>query len=323
MFIDLHVHLRGTIRPDTVRRLAKRHSIALPDAVVSAIGYGWHNFASFITKYDQITSVIRTSHDLEEVAYEYLSDAGASGTIYVEFMMSPPDLLRAGVSFVDQINAIQAAADRAREEFGIECRLIPTAVRHLGPRAAIDAARTAVARTTDLVVGFGLTGDECQFRVEDFEEAFRIARGEGLQVTAHAGEHLGANSIVEAIDRLKLDRVGHGIRAIESPSVTKQLAASNIPLEICISSNIALGLCQDIGTHPIAMLAAAGCTVTLGTDDPAFFMTSPDREYRLAGAALSNYGVTHDITECAIKSAFCSNSVKEMMRSRVASRNKK
>jgi adenosine deaminase len=317
LFVDLHVHLRGTIRPPTVRRMAARHNMMLPESLVSVPGYGWHDFTSFLKAYDQVTSVVQTARDLEEVAYEYLSAVAAEGTIYVEFMLSPPDLLRTGAPYGDQLAAIQAASDRAREESGIECRLIATAVRHLGPRAAVEAARLAVAGATGLVVGFGLTGDERQFRAQEFEEAFAVARSEGLKATAHAGEHLAADSIIQAIDCLRLDRIGHGVRAAESASVMRQLAVSRIPLEVCLSSNLALGLYSGIEEHPIASLAAAGCAIVLGTDDPTFFATSPRREYQLAGDALPLGPTGAKITEQAIETAFCDEATKARLRLRL------
>ena len=317
MLVDLHVHLRGTICAATARRLAARHNMELPESVVGLPGYGWRDFTSFLNSYDQITSVVRSAGDLEEVAYEYLSAVATQGTIYVEFMLSPPDLLRTGVPYRDQLAAIQAASDRARDELGIECRLIATAVRHLGPRAAVEAARVSVAGATSLVVGFGLTGDERQFRVKEFEEAFRIARSEGLKVTAHAGEHLGADSIIEAVESLRLDRIGHGVRAVESASVVQQLASSRIPLEICLASNLALGLYSGLEEHPIACLAAAGCSIVLGTDDPTFFATSPQREYQLARAALPLGPTGSRITEQAIETAFCDDATKSRLRLRL------
>jgi adenosine deaminase len=130
------------------------------------------------------------------------------------------------------------------------------------------AARTAAHRGSYRLVGFGLTGDERQCETAQFREAFAIARAEGLRTTAHAGEHLGVETIIEAIEVLGLDRVGHGVRAAASPEVMRNLAGLGTPLEICIASNVALGVCSDVGEHPIATLAEAGCAITLGTDDP-------------------------------------------------------
>jgi adenosine deaminase len=304
MLVDLHVHLRGTVNRDTVIRLAKRNDVTLPGGVLENPRFGWHDFRSFLQTYDLVTSVVKTARDLEEITLAYLADSADRGGIYVEFMLSPPDLIRSGIAFVDQLAAIGSAAEQAREELGISCRLVATAVRHLGPEAAITAARMTMSRANDILVGFGLTGDETQFPITDFEEAFRIAREEGLKATAHAGEHLPADSILEAVERLRLDRVGHGVRAAESQSVVGQLAAAKIPLEICIASNLSLGLYPDLASHPIRALAEGGCVIVLGTDDPGFFETTIDQEYDAAGNAHSS--LTWDtISTSAINAAFC------------------
>lgn len=280
--IDLHVHLRGTLTPEKARSLAEKNGISLDPTLLARKGFGWSDFSTFLRAYDQIASVIVTAHDLEEVAYDYLSRSAQLGTTYVEFMLSPPDLMRVGVEFDDQLAALSAARERAFETFGIDCRMIATAVRHLGSAAAIQAARIAAGRRRDILVGFGLTGDERMFAASDFKEAFQIARSEGLCATAHAGEHLGPDTIIDAIETLGLQRVGHGIRAIESEAVVRQLASAKIPLEICLSSNLALELYSSVDAHPIRQLVATGCVVTLGTDDPAFFATDIATEYALA-----------------------------------------
>lgn len=251
-------------------------------ALWAAKGYGWHDFTSFLRAYDHIASVIVTAQDLEEVAYDYLFRSAQLGTTYVEFMLSPPDLMRVGVAFDDQLAALSAARERALESHGIDCRMIATAVRHLGAAAAIQAAKIAAGRRHDILVGFGLTGDERMFPVRDFKEAFSIAKSEGLRATAHAGEHLGPDTIIEAIETLGLERVGHGVRAAESESVMRQLTSAKVPLEVCLTSNLALNLYPSIGKHPVGRLAAAGCVIALGTDDPSFFSTDIEAEYKLA-----------------------------------------
>lgn len=231
---------------------------------------------------------------------------------YVEFMLSPPDLARTGVPFPEQLKALEAAADRAAEEWGIHSRLIATAVRHLGPEAAVAAARMATSIRSDMIVGFGLTGDEHQYEVGEFAEAFRIARAEGLRTTAHAGEHRPAETVLEAIETLGLDRVGHGIRAIESPDVTRQLAEARMPLEVCLRSNLALGLYASISEHPIRRLSDAGCTVVLGTDDPGFFDSDLAEEYDLAFKAHPSLGIER-VSGNAIAAAFCAEPTKAVL----------
>ncbi len=266
--------------------------------------------------YDLVTSVVKTASDLEWIAASYLERCARLGGGYVEFMLSPPDLARTGVPFHDQLKALGAAAEYAAEELGVHSRLIATAVRHLGPEAATAAARTATSIKSELLVGFGLTGNELQHQVSDFAEAFHIARGEGLRTTAHAGEHRPAGTIIEAIEVLGLNRVGHGVRAVESPNVMRQLAEAQIPLEVCISSNLCLNLYGSLAEHPIGKLADAGCAVVLGTDDPGFFDTDLAREYSLALKADPRLG-TQTVSANAIAAAFGDQNTKAMLRHRL------
>ncbi len=317
MLVDLHVHLRGTLVRETVLSLAERNLVSIPEAVLSAASYGWHDFGSFLQAYDLVTSVVKTAADLEEATVAYLRRCAALGGGYVEFMLSPPDLARTGVPFSDQLKAFESAADRAAEEWGVHSRLIATAVRHLGPQAAVQAARMATSVRSEMLVGFGLTGDEHQHSVGEFAEAFHIARGEGLGATAHAGEHLPAATIIEAVEILGLGRVGHGVRAIESPDVTRQLAEARIPLEICLGSNIALGLYRSIAEHPIGRLSEAGCAIVLGTDDPGFFDTDVAQEYALAQTAVPDLS-SRTISTNAIDAAFCSEKTKAALAARLS-----
>lgn len=309
MLVDLHVHHRGTLIRETALSLSERNGVDIP----AAGRFGWRDFESFLHAYDLVTSVVKSAIDLEEVACSYLQRCSAIGGGYVEFMLSPPDLARTGVPFDDQLRALQSAAERAAEEWGIHSSLIATAVRHLGPEAAVQAARMATTVRADILVGFGLTGNENVYSASEFTEAFHIARSEGLRATAHAGEHRPADTIIEA---LGLDRVGHGVRAIESSDVTRQLADAQIPLEICLGSNLALGLYPSINEHPIRELAEAGCAIVLATDDPGFFDTDLGREYNRAeeiGPPLTRMA----ISATAIDAAFCDHRIKSLLRTRL------
>ena len=230
-------------------------------------------------------------------------------------MLSPPDLLRQGLSYSDQLAALNSAWERSRSQFGIESRLIITCVRHLGPEAAVQAALLASSVRHPYVVGFGLTGDERQFEVGNFARAFQIAKDAGLRLTAHAGEHLGALSIRNAVEWLGLDRVGHGIHAPDDASVMSFPAERRIGLEICISSNLALGLCASLADHPLPQIVAAGIPVALGTDDPGFFSTSPAQEYDLAAKVcqLDRSGL-ETLSRDAIELSFCDEKTKHHLR---------
>ncbi|SEI54776.1 adenosine deaminase [Sphingobium sp. AP50] len=319
MLVDLHVHLRGTLVRETVLFLAERNAVSIPEAILADARYGWHDFATFLKAYDLVTSVVKSAADLEVITTSYLKRCAELGGGYVEFMLSPPDLARTGVPFPDQLKALAAAGDRAAEEWGVRSRLIATAVRHLGPKAAVEAARMATSIQSDMLVGFGLTGDEHKHEVGEFAEAFNIARGEGLRATAHAGEHRPADTIIEAIELLGLDRVGHGIRAVESPDVMRQLAEARMPLEVCLGSNLALGLYRSIADHPVGRMVDAGCTIVLGTDDPGFFGTNLAKEHALAIAADPRLGI-EAVSTNAIAAAFCDEHTKASLAHMLESR---
>jgi adenosine deaminase len=321
MYVDLHVHLRGTIGPSLAQRLAARHGQSRSSEYFAQhIAYNWSGFSGFLEAYDKVAGLVRTATDLEDVAYSYLAASAEQGTAYVEFMLSPPDLLRDGVPYADQLEALTSAWKRSKEEFGIESRLIVTCVRHLGPEAALKAAYLAASAPHPYVVGFGLTGDERQFDVSAFVPAFQIAKDAGLRLTAHAGEHRCAQSIQEAVELLDLDRVGHGVRATEDVSVMSFLADRGTGLEICISSNVALGLYPSVDDHPLRQLLAAGVRIALGTDDPAFFNTTPAKECMLAAqnCSLDKRGVAR-IMHDSIELSFCDALTKSQLRSRLPS----
>lgn len=318
-FVDLHVHLRGTIGPRLASRLAERNKMPIPQKLAEMTPpHKWRNFTEFLTAYDDVASVVKTAKDLEEVAYDYLSSSASDGAIYIEFMLSPPDLIKQGLSFDRQLKALEAAWTRSKSDCGIESRLIVTAVRHHGPEAAMEIARMAASAKHPYVVGFGLAGDETQFETERFISPFNIAKDAGLKLTAHSGEHRPAKSVSESIRLLSLDRVGHGVRAVEDEHVLADILEKGVGLEICVSSNLSLGLYQNIEEHPLRKFISAGIAVSLGTDDPAFFGTSPAREYDLAEHnCVGMLDVSQKISEAALGMAFCDEQTRKSLLARL------
>ena len=282
--VDLHVHLRGTVEPDTARHFATKNEVILSSALFAANGgYCWRDFDEFLQVYDSIGQVIRTPSDLYVLAKNYLTRCAADGTVYVEFMLSPSHSAKNGIPYKDQVLAVAKAISEARSVCGIEARLIVTCVRHQGPSEALELAELVAENPHPVVVGFGLTGNERLFDVAEFSGAFMVAREAGLGLTAHTGEWAHAQSVLHSIEELGLTRVGHGIKAVEDDKVLSELSDRGIGFEVCLSSNMALGLFRTFEEHPLQKLIAAGCKVSLATDDSAYFMTSPANEYQLAG----------------------------------------
>lgn len=303
---ELHAHLEGTAGPDLVRRLAARNGMALPDGLFDGDGgFAWSDFLDFLRAYDAASSVIRTPRDYRDVTYEYLLGCATDGAIYAEVMSSPDHAAIAGMSYSDHLDGIAQGIEDARAEAGIEARIIVTCVRHFGVDKALEVARATTRHPHPLVTGFGMGGDEAGFPPGPFAEVFRIAHEEaGLACNVHAGEFGGPDSIRAALE-LPVQRIGHGVRAIEDPALMAELAERGIVLEVCPTSNVATGVFPSYAEHPLPKLIAAGITVTLSSDDPPYFHTSIGHEYDLAA---EHFGFGEDalmaMTRNSIAAAF-------------------
>ena len=318
--IDLHAHLRGTMKPSSAVLLSERNSTHLPTGVFDKNrNYTWTDFESFLEVYQVVGNVVRDAADLTMLTTEYLGACGASNTLYVELMWSPTHLTSRGLTYSQQVAAIAAGIESSNRSSGIEARLIATCVRQRGPSEALELAEHIASNRHPLVTGFGLTGNERLFDVEAFSGAFMVARSAKLGLTAHAGEWRDAKSVLQAVKSLDLARVGHGISVTNDKAVLDELVSRNIGFEVCLSSNLALGVCKHIKEHPLSKMLAAGCRISLCTDDAAYFDTLPAQEYALAHSAL---GLSHQkllrVTLESIDMAFCDDLTKARLRARVA-----
>ncbi len=196
---------------------------------------------------------------------------------YAEITVSAGVILRRGQDLAAVCDAIQSEAEASP----VEVRWILDAVRQWGAEPAREVVRLASERLDRGVIGFGIGGDEALGPVEWFGGLMREARDAGLRLTIHAGETVGAESVWNAV-RLGAERIGHGIRAVDDPALLLHLRERNIPLEICISSNVATGCVTSLREHPVRRIYEAGVPIVLGTDDPAMFHTTLEREYDIA-----------------------------------------
>lgn len=313
--IDLHVHLRGTLRPKTAFALAKRHGIDVSPSLVSSSGeFQWTTFNDFLRVYDAAGAAIRSPDDLYSLAEQYLRLVASEGTRYVEFMLSPQHSIENGIRYEDQLSAISEASSAAFDALGIRSRLIATCVRHNGPTEALRVAELVARSPHPAVVGFGMTGDERQYDASLFAPAFSVAADAGLSLTCHAGEWLDARSVMDAVETLQVRRIGHGLRAVDDPGVLRELAAREVTFEICLTSNDRLGAASLDRDHPVLKIVEAGCKVCFGTDDPGYLGTSPAREYGLAQSRLGlTQGDLERITSDAISAAFCNAECKHAL----------
>ncbi len=276
---ELHCHLEGAMPPALARRLASRYTVDIGDIFDTDGYYRWHDFSSFLAVYDQVAGLLKRPEDYRDLAHDYFVSMAGEGCIYGEVFASADHAARIGCDYLDMIEAIDAGMADAEDATGIVGRIVLTAIRHFGPEQAEETARLARDHPHSRVTGFGMAGEERYGRVSDYVRAFAIARDAGLQITVHAGELDGPQSVRDALDHIRPVRIGHGVRAIEDDDLVRRLADEAVVLEICPASNIAMKLYPDRAAHPFARLAASGVKVTLSSDDPPHFHTSIGGEY--------------------------------------------
>ncbi len=269
---ELHLHLEGSIEP---RTLAELNPATTPEEARAR--YAYSDFQGFIQSYLWAIGHLNTPADYALITRRLLERLQAENVGYAEITVSAGVILWRKQEFAPVYDAIQREAERSP----VTVRWVLDAVRQWGVEPAREVLRIARERVAGGVVAFGIGGDESRGPVEWFGEVFREAKDAGLHLTVHAGETLGAESVWGAV-RLGADRIGHGIRAADDPELLAYLGEHDIPLEICISSNVATGAVKSLDRHPLRRIYDAGVPVVLGSDDPAMFHTTLSREYEIA-----------------------------------------
>jgi adenosine deaminase len=316
---ELHVHLEGTAPPALIRRIAERNGLPVPPGLFADGGhrFAYTDFLDFLRTYDRAAGVIRTGHDYYDVVYEYLASCARDGALYVELTASPDHAALVGLSDEEHLEGIARGIDDARRDFGIEGRILISAVRNFGVEQSLRVARYAAARPHPYVVGFSMAGDEENFPARDYAEVFATAAEAGLGCTVHAGEWAGPESVRAAL-QLPVTRIAHGVRSIEDPALVADLAEREIVLECCPTSNVVLGVFPSYEQHPLPRLVEAGVRITLGSDDPPYFGASIGGEYAICE---ERFGFGDDalryITRTAIEAAFCDQKLKQGLTGRV------
>jgi aminodeoxyfutalosine deaminase len=282
--IELHVHLEGTVRPETLLEIARRNDYALPADSVEGLAalYDYRDFEHFIEVWILTTNALRRAEDFEQVVVDYAQEAAQHGAVYVEAIFSPAERIRHGVGWDEIFSGYCDGAQAARELHGVEVRLTPDIYRGATLERAEDVVRHSGAYRDRGVVGVGLGGLEAQYPPEPYAPVFALARELGLGAVPHAGEHAGPASIRGALDALGADRIRHGIRAIDDPALVAELAEREVVLDVCPISNVRTGAVRSLEEHPLPRLVEAGVRCSVSTDDPAMFDTDLSREYETA-----------------------------------------
>jgi adenosine deaminase len=286
----LHLHFTGSLRSATLLDLASTHRVRLPDVLRAGPPpelratdeRGWFRFQRL---YDTARSVVRTESDVRRLVHEAAEDDRAEGSGWLEIQVDPTSYAPHLGGLTPAVEVVLDAAGRAAEATGVGVGVVIAANRTKHPLDARTLARLAARHAGQGVVGFGLSNDERRGRGEDFAPAFRIAAAAGLLSVPHGGELSGSASVATCLDALHADRIGHGVRAVEDPTLVERLARAGTTLEVCPMSNVALGVVDRPEQVPLLELRAAGIPVALGADDPLLFGSRLLDQYEVARRA--------------------------------------
>jgi adenosine deaminase len=304
--VELHVHLEGSIRPATLLALARRHGIELParDEAGLAEWFRFRDFAHFVEVYLACSRCLKDGEDFHRLALDFLEEQAAQNVLYSEAHFTISTHLAHGADGEEVAAALAAAAQEGERHWGTRLRLIPDIVRNQPAERAAATLEWALAHRDAGVVAIGVAGVEGAGD-EVSRGPLREAAAAGLHRVAHAGEQEGPWRIWEALDELGAERIGHGIRAVEDPELVARLARERVPLEVCPTSNVALGLSPSLAAHPFDRLWRSGVAVSVNSDDPPLFGTTLRGEY-LALARTFGYGPAElaELARAALDHAF-------------------
>lgn len=280
--VELHVHLEGSIRPETVLRLAEKNGVELPASDLAGLKewYRFRDFPHFVQVYVAVSKCIREAEDIEFIAKEFLAGQKEQNILHSEVTYTASTIQRyCGIPWDEQIDALERAIRWGQKELGVSMLLVIDIVRGDTAEQAMEVCAMALSGKGRGVGALGLAGPEKVGKATPYRDVFEAAWAGGLEVIPHAGETLGAESIWEAIELCNPRRIGHGVRCLEDPLLVEEIKNRGIVLEVSPTSNVCVGGVPRFEDHPLPRLIEAGITVTLNSDDPPMFSTSLSEEY--------------------------------------------
>ena len=290
---ELHMHIEGSLEPEMMFALATRNRMTLPFADVAAVraAYQFTRLQDFLDIYYQGAAVLREEQDFRDLALAYFDRAAADHVVHAEIFFDPQTHTARGIPFQAVADGLLAGMEAARERHGITSRLILCFLRHLSEEEAF-ATLKAAEPWLDRIVGVGLDSSELGHPPAKFAKVFAAAAALGLKRVAHAGEEGPPEAIAEALDRLGIDRLDHGNRALEDPVLTARLAREAMTLTVCPLSNLKLCVVPSLAAHPIARMLRLGLRATINSDDPAYFGGYVNDNYRAIAPLLKRGDLT-------------------------------
>jgi len=285
--VELHLHIEGTLEPEMVFQLAAKHGVALPYPSVEALraAYSFSDLQSFLDIYYAGCDVLREESDFHAMTMAYLRRVHVDRVVHAEIFFDPQTHTARGVPMEVIVGGIRRALDDGRREYGITSALILCFLRHLSEEDALATWDAALPFKGELA-GVGLDSGERGNPPGKFARVYAKAREAGLRAVAHAGEEGPPAYIVEALDRLQVERIDHGVRCVEDEAVVERLVREQVPLTVCPLSNVKLCVFPEMAQHNLARLLARGLRVTVNSDDPAYFGGYMVDNYRAVAAAL-------------------------------------
>ena len=302
--VELHVHVESCLSEQRVEALAR--DAGVPMLRPRGELYRYTTLADFLATYEWWCDLLRTPEIAEQLAYDTAAYFGEEGVVYAELLTGPRYWTH--VRWNELIPALDRGLERAHADGHADVRLVPSISREQSPEWAMELVEWIGAGNAPRVVGLGLDGNEELLgrTSPKFEAAFARAGELGLGRTAHAGESSGPEGVLDALDFLKLDRVDHGVRAIEDPALVERLAAEGVTLNVCPTSNVITGLYPRVAEHPVDRLVAAGVPVTVNSDDPMSMELSLNSELADTASAFGwGMGELVGVTRTAIDATFC------------------
>jgi adenosine deaminase len=321
--IDLHRHMEGSLRLETLKEILGAHALDLTNNNIASLVQIQETdpltFENFLSKFQPLRQFYQSPEIISRIAYETVADAAKDGIKYVEIRFTPVALTRyKPFPMGDAMDWVIAGVEKGCQAYQISSNLIVSVNRHESPALAEEVAQLAVDRINKGIVGLDLAGNEAEFSALPFSPIFREAKQAGLKITIHAGEWGGPENVKEAIVSLQTDRIGHGVRVLESPEVVRLARDHQIPFEVCLTSNYHSGVVPDPIQHPIIQMIAENLVTTLNTDDPAISQIDLSKEYLFAHQKLniSLNQLKHLIITSA-DAAFISEKEKEKLKAQI------
>ncbi len=322
---DLHVHLDGSLRLSTILDLAQRQRVELPadteDGLRKAMNIGQNcgSLVEYLKAFDVTLRVMQTEDALSRIAFELAEDAAAENVRYMEVRYAPMLHTRRGLRLTNVVEAVLAGLRAAHDKYGIESNVIICGIRNVSAASSLEMAELAVAYKNRGVIGFDLAGAEYDHPAKHHRAAFQLVRDNNINVTIHAGEAYGPESIAQAIHVCGAHRIGHGCRLRENGDLLHYVNDHRIPLECCPSSNVQTGAIADLKSHPLKLYYNLGLRVTVNTDNRLVTDTTASKELWLCHTEMG-FGLSDikQIILAGFKSAFMPFHVKQAHLRRVS-----